>query len=107
MKFAKNLGLMSLLWLAMAPAYAAMVTTHEIAAESTPATMMNGNAQRQHVQQQLIELGVEPAIAVDRVNQMSGQQIASLQGQISKLPAGAGVSTTDLLLIIILLVLLL
>ncbi len=98
---------MVLLWLAMSPAYAAMVTSLELTAEPERARMMSSIAQRQHVEQQLIELGVEPAAAVDRVNQMTDQQIASLQGQISELPAGAGISTTDLLLIIILLILLL
>jgi hypothetical protein len=38
---------------------------------------------------------------------MTDQQISSLQGQLAELPAGAGVSTTNLLLIIIVLILLL
>ena len=57
--------------------------------------------------QQLIEHGVDRATAIERVQKLDPQQLVELQGQIEDLPAGAGVSTTDLLLIIILLVLLL
>ncbi|MCP4429422.1 MAG: PA2779 family protein [Gammaproteobacteria bacterium] len=107
MKYLRNVGLMALLWLPMLPAYAAMVATHGLTAEPERAQMASSMAQRQHVQQQLIELGVEPAAAVNRVNQMTDQQIANLQGKITELPAGAGISTTDLLLVIILVILLL
>ncbi len=107
MKYLRNVGLMALLWLPMLPAYAAMVATHGLTAEPERAQMVSSMAQRQHIQQQLIELGVEPAAAVNRVNQMTDQQIANLQGKITELPAGAGISTTDLLLVIILVILLL
>lgn len=55
----------------------------------------------------MIEHGLDPAEATRRVNQMTDQQISAVQGKISELPAGAGVSTTNLLLIIILVILLL
>ena len=64
-------------------------------------------AKREHVEQQLIRLGVDRAEAIARVQQMTDRQIAGLQGQLSELPAGAGVSTTNLLLIIILVILIL
>jgi len=38
---------------------------------------------------------------------MTDQQIASLQGKITELPAGAAVSTVELLLIILIVILLL
>jgi len=62
--------------------------------------------QNRRVQQQLIQLGVDPVAAIDRVNQMTEVEIARMQGKIDQLPAGAGLSTVDLLLIIILLILL-
>ncbi len=56
--------------------------------------------------QQLIELGVDPVAAIDRVNQMTEVEITRMQGKIDKLPAGAGLSTVELLLIVLLIVLL-
>jgi len=44
---------------------------------------------------------------LSRVNEMTGAEIAALQGKINQLPAGAGISTVNLLLIIIILILIL
>ncbi len=106
MKYLKKFTLITVMWLSTSTAFAAMVTTPELTAEPERAQLVRNLAERQHVRQQLIELGVEPADAIKRVNQMTDQQISSLQGQIAELPAGAGVSTTNLLLIIIVLILL-
>ena len=43
---------------------------------------------------------------MNRVEQMTEAEIASLQGKINELPAGAGIGTLELLLIIIILILL-
>ena len=105
MKHAGKLLLAAVLWLSAPGAYAAMVTTAQFNAEPERARLVENIAKRDHVEQQLIKSGVDPADAIERVNQMTDQQISSLQGQISELPAGAGVSTTNLLLIIILVIL--
>lgn len=105
MNYLKKLGLVAVLCLMMLPAYAAMVTTPELLAEPGQ-TQLISSLQSQEVQQQLIDMGVDPVAAMNRVNQMSEAEIASLQGKINHLPAGAGISTTDLLLIIILILLL-
>jgi len=107
MKLCKKLTLMALLWLAMLPAYAAMVPTVQFTAEPERAHLRINIAQRQQIEQQLIELGVEPAEASVRVAQMTDQQISSLQGEIANLPAGAAVSNIELLLIILIVILLL
>lgn len=101
----KKLGLVAVLWALMLPTQAAMVTTPELLVESGQTQLIN-SLQSQQVQQQLIEMGVDPVAAMKRVNQMSAAEIASLQGKINQLPAGAGISTTDLLLVIILILLL-
>jgi len=98
---------MALLWLAMSPAYAAMVPTAQFSAEPERAHLRIYIAQRQQVELELIELGVDPAEAIERVSQMTDQQISSLQGELATLPAGAAVGTIELLLIIILVLLLL
>ena len=107
MKHFKKFILMALLWLAMLPAYAAMVPTVQFTAEPERAHLSINIAQRKQVETELIELGVDPAEAIERVNQMTDQQISSLQGELATLPAGAAVGTTELLLIIILVILLL
>ena len=84
-----------------------MVPTAQFTAEPERAHLRISIAQRQQVELQLIELGVDPAEASGRVGQMTNQQISSLQGQIADLPAGAGTSATDLLLIVLIVILLL
>ena len=61
--------------------------------------------EREDVQQQLMEMGVDPADALERVAKMTDQEIAELNGKIAQLPAGAGINTVELLLIIILIIL--
>jgi len=107
MKHYKKFILVALLWLAMLPAYAAMVPTVLFTAEPERAHLSINIAQRQQVELELIELGVDPAEAIERVRHMTDQQISSLQGELATLPAGAAVGTTELLLIIILVILLL
>jgi hypothetical protein len=107
MPYLKKFTLTILLWLALSPAYAAMISTPQFAAEPERAQLNSISVLRQQVKQQLIELGVDPAAATERVRHMSDQQISSLQGELATLPAGAAVGTTELLLIIILVILLL
>lgn len=105
MRCLKKLGLIAALWLMILPAYAAMVSTPELLV--TPErTQLVDSLQSQEVQQQLIEMGVDPVAAIKRVKQMTETEITALQGQIDQLPAGAGLSTVDLLLLIIIILLL-
>jgi hypothetical protein len=89
----------------MLPAQAAMVGTPEVLQVPDRVQLMS-SLQGQEVQQQLVKMGVDPVAAIKRVNQMSETEIVALQGKIDQLPAGAGISTTDLLLIIIVILLL-
>ena len=101
----KKLGLVAVLWLMMLPAHAAMTGTAELLTTTPDRTQLINSLQNQEVQQQLIELGVDPVAAMNRVNQMTETEIAAMQGKIDQLPAGAGLSTVELLLIILLIVL--
>lgn len=89
----------------MLPVQAAMVSNTELVQQMERGELVE-MLQRAEVQQQLIELGVDPAASLARVNQMSDQEVAELNGQIRELPVGAGLSTVDLLLIIIIILLL-
>jgi hypothetical protein len=104
MRNIKKLGLIVALWLMMLPAQAAMVTTPEVLVAPDRGQLIS-SLQSQDVQQQLIKMGVDPVAAMKRVNQMSEAEITALQGKIDQLPAGAGISTVDLLLIIIVILL--
>ena len=60
--------------------------------------------ERQDVQAQLIELGVDPNDAKDRVAGMTDAQVAELNDRLTDLPAGEGVGTVLGILLIIFLV---
>ncbi len=83
-----------------------MVSTSDILLQSERVQLVN-MLEREDVQRQLMELGVDPESSLMRVEQMTAEELAQLNGHLSELPAGAGIGTTDLLLIIILIILLL
>lgn len=83
-----------------------MVSTPELMIGPDQARLIS-SLQNEQIRSQLVEMGVDPVAAAERVKQMTSSEIASLQGKIDQLPAGAGLSTIDLLLIIIILILLL
>jgi len=99
------LGLLCMI-IQISSAQAEMIGTGEVL-QSAERTKMVQTLQRKDVQKQLIDMGVDPVSAIARVNQMSDAEIAKINGQLAELPAGAGVSTVDLLLIIIILILVL
>ena len=91
----------------VSPAQAAMVPTQDIAApqaQSAPAA--DHAAARDLLRQQLIDAGVAPAEAAERIERLTDAQVVNVQGEIDSLPAGAGMSATTLLLLIIIIILL-
>ncbi|WP_455222825.1 PA2779 family protein [Kaarinaea lacus] len=97
-------GVMCTVMLLMTSAQAAMVSTSDILAESNRAILLE-KLERKDVQQQLIEMGVDPESAIKRVNRMTDEEVAEINGQLETLPAGAGVNAVELLLIIIIIIL--
>lgn len=57
------------------------------------------------VQQQLVELGVDPANASERVAAMTTEELQTLHQQIEELPAGAGVIEVIGIVFVVLLIL--
>jgi hypothetical protein len=110
MLFLKRLGLLisllSMLLIPLASVQAGMVTTDEILQQRDRAQLVK-MLERDDVQQQLIELGVDPVSARARVNQMTEEEVAELNGRLAELPAGAGIGVVEILLIIIILILIL
>jgi len=101
-KFAFLLSLLAMMIIYMSSAQAKFESTDEVL-HSGDRLQLVQVLERQDVQQQLIMLGVDPASAKERVNQMTDSEISRINGRLEELPAGAGLSTVDLLLIIILL----
>jgi len=58
---------------------------------------------RQDVQEQLVNLGVDQADAVARVNSMSQEELVALNGKLEKLPAGGDALSVVLLVFLVLL----
>lgn len=86
-------------------AHASMVSTSEVLSQTERAQLAD-MLEREDVKNQLIEMGVDPASALMRIEQMTDEELVQINGKLAELPAGAGISTTDLLLIIILVILL-
>ena len=89
----------------LSPAQAAMETTAS-ALGGADRAQLTTMLEREEVQQQLVEMGVDPADALARVDQMTDEEVLQMNEKIAELPAGAGVSTVSLLLIIILILIL-
>jgi len=104
MKRINKLGLLILFWAMVAPAQAGMVATPHSGMESSIQQVPLSAEQRRQTVRQLVDRGVGEDQAERRVAQMTDAQVLRLQGEIDTLPAG-GMSTVNLLLIIILVIL--
>jgi hypothetical protein len=84
------------------PARAAIVGTDATihATQSSPAYDLLA---RQDVRDQLVQMGVNPDDAVARINSMSEQEIAALNGKLNELPAGGDIVSTVALIFLVLL----
>ena len=99
------IGLSSILLLLMTSVQAGMVWNDGILEQREKARFAE-MLEREDVQRQLIESGVDPAAARARVNHMTNEEAALLSEQIGTLPAGAALGAVELLLIIIIIILL-
>lgn len=98
-------GVMCIFALLATTAQASMVRTPEILADSSRTALLE-KLESKDVQQQLIDMGVDPQSAIKRVQNMTDQEIAEINGRLEELPAGAGFSNLEVLLIVLLVVLL-
>lgn len=94
----------SLLALQSAPLQAAMVGNRILL---TPGGALTDEQEvvrsvgREELAQQLSQLGVDPDQASARVARMSDAEVATLQGRLNELPAGAGVLELAVLIFIV------
>ena len=76
------------------PAYSAVVTTEQLIQqqlESMDRDEIVSLLDRSDVQQQLIDRGVDPEYAKQRIAALSDAQVEQIRSEIDQLPAGSGV----------------
>lgn len=103
---AAGLGLLSMTF--AGAVNAAMVGTQSAVSTEQRAVYIGdikGWLAQDNVKQQLVELGVDPANASERVTAMTSEELQTLHTQIEELPVGAGVVEVIGILFVVLLIL--
>jgi len=89
-----------------APVAADMVSTDQVAGQSDR-DRVRAFLERNDAEKQMKALGVAPEIAKQRVDAMTDEEVRVVAAKIDSLPAGAALSQTDWIIILLLFVLLL
>ena len=95
-----------MVWTPFHVAQAGMIGTDQVVtstAQMDRAVVLNALS-RSDVAGQLQALGLDPATAKDRVAAMSDQEVASLAGKLSALPAGGDTAGAVLLILLVVLI---
>jgi hypothetical protein len=89
------------------PAYAAMMTTQQLAAEDmlqADRTALQQRLLQDDVRTELLSLGVSPESVENRINNLSPGERAQINARLDSLPAGGdGLGTVALVLLILIL----
>jgi hypothetical protein len=96
-------GLMTLLAF---PARAEIVSTEQVVTQ-TDRDRVRAFLEREGTEKQLQTFGVSSETAKERVNAMTDEEIRIVAGKIDRLPAGAALSQTDWIIVLLLFILLL
>jgi len=83
-----------------------MISTDQMLQQSGRERLIT-ELQKQEVQQQLVDMGVDPKEALNRVENLTDTEIAELNQKIDALPAGGRGSNLVIVLLIIIVLLLL
>ncbi len=106
-KFGVMVVSLSMLGLQLAPAQAAMIGTEQLVQQEqsrVDRAQLLSMLERADIRAQLMELGVDPQDAQDRVAGLTDAQVAELNDRLAELPAGAGFETVLIVLLIIFIV---
>jgi hypothetical protein len=88
------------------PVQAGMISTDQMLQQGARERLIT-ELQKQEVQQQLVDMGVDPNEALNRVQNLTDTEIAELNQQIDALPAGGRGSNNLVIVLLIIIVLLL
>lgn len=92
----------------LVPVQAAIVSTEEamaIASADASANRIASALVREDVRRALTDMGVDPNLALERVNALTPAELAALDGQIQDLPAGGSLLGVLGIVLIVLIVL--
>lgn len=92
----------------LAPAQAAIVSTEEamaIASADASANRIASALAREDVRRALTDMGVDPNLALERVNALTPAELAALEGQLQDLPAGGSLLGVLGIVLVVLIVL--
>ena len=103
-KILSRLLIALMIWTPYQIATAGMIGTDQVVTSTAQAdrTTVSNFLNRSDVAGKLQMMGIDPTSAKDRVGAMTDQEVQSLAGRISALPAGGDVSTAGVILILIL-----
>lgn len=96
--------LAAFLFLSMAPAQAAMVSSNDIVKEQMAAydkQQLLAMLDRDQAQKQLLALGVDAKDVKDRVANMTSEEVAQLNTQLNEMQAGGDVLTVILVVFLV------
>ncbi len=91
-----------------APAYAAMLSSQDIAAQQSlqaDRDQLRDRVMRDDIRTQMVSMGVDPGDVEQRINNLTSAEISQINGKLDSLPAGSGVLGTIALVLIILILL--
>ena len=89
-----------------APVAADMVSTDQVAGQSDR-DRVRAFLERKDAEKQMKALGVAPDVAKQRVDAMTDEEVRVVAAKIDSLPAGAALSETDWIIVLLLFILLL
>ena len=87
------------------PAAADMVGTDQVVQQQSDRDKVRAFLERKDAEKQLGAMGVSPDLAKERVDAMTDAEVRVVAAKIASLPAGAALSQTDWIIVILLLIL--
>ena len=106
-KFISLVSVLCLLAVQINPVQAAIVGNNELLAQAqhdTKVSQLISMLDKSSVQEKLIQMGVDPIAAKDRINQLNDEELSSLIQDMDSLPAGGDAGSTLMTLFIIFLI---
>ena len=99
-------SLLAFLTLQLQPLHAAMINNTDLlhAQQLTSTQQLTSLLQQQQIRQQLIDLGVDPTAASQRISQMSPSEIAELNQNLEQLPAKSSLNKALVTIFIVLII---
>jgi len=92
----------------LAPVHAVIVSTEQAIVMTERAAVVErvtAALQRDEVREQLVALGVDPDQAFERVNGLTADELAAIDGQLAELPAGGSLLGVLGILLVVLIIL--